>query len=164
MNTLHELTDELLAILDLAEEEDDDEALLGSWEAVSLEYDDKIEAYCKVIAQIEADEKALDDEQDRIEKKRGRLKKRAKWMRERVMESLRAVGKRKAGGKLYSASIRVNGGVLPLVVECEATKLPDEFKRVKYEADNAAIREALDAGRKLDFARFGERGESLKIN
>ena len=164
MNTLHELTDEFLAILDLAEEEDDDEALLGSWEAVSLEYDDKIEAYCKVIAQIEADEKALDEEQDRIEKKRGRLKKRAKWMRERVMESLRAVGKRKAGGNLYSASIRVNGGVLPLVVECEATKLPDEFKRVKYEADNAAIREALDAGRTLDFAHFGERGESLKIN
>lgn len=164
MNTLHELTEELLEILDLAEEDDDDEALLGSWEAVSLEYNDKIEAYCKIISQIEADEKALDEEQKRIAGKRDRLKKRAKWMRERVLDSLRATGKRKAGGTLYSAYIRVNGGVLPLVVECDVDELPEEFRKVEYKADNGAIRDALDAGRELDFAHFGERGESLKIN
>lgn len=162
--TLYELTEELLQIIDIAEEDGEDEALIGSWEAVSGEFDDKVEAYCKVITQLDADAQALKSEEKRLSERRKRIEKRTDWMRQKVKEYMTAVGKRKAGGTLFTASIKTNGGVLPLIVEGKAADLPAEFQRVVYEADNGAIRDALEAGRELPFAHFGERGESLKIS
>ena len=161
--TLYELTDELLTILAMAEDDEDDEALKGSREAVSGEFDDKVEAYCKVIKQMEADTKAIEDEEKRLNERKKRMKSRIEWMKGSVKAALEAVGKRKAGGSLFTASIRGNGGALPLIVDVEADQLPAEFRRIEFKADNSAIRDALDAGRELEFARFGERGESLTI-
>ena len=41
--------------------------------------------------------------------------------------------------------------------------MPTGGKKVKIEADNAAIREALEKGEKLKYAYLGERGEHIKI-
>jgi hypothetical protein len=161
--TLYELTDELLTILAMAEDDDDDEALKGSWEAVNLEYNDKIEGYCKVVKQMEADCYAIREEEKRLADRRKRIERRIEWMKGNIKISLEAVGKRKAGGKLFTASIRANGGQLPLVVEAKAEELPAEFRKIEFKADNAAIREALEAGRELEFAHFGERGETVNI-
>ena len=162
--TLYELTDELLTILAMAEDDEDDEALKGSWEAVSGEFDDKVEAYCKVITQMEADKDAIKAEEKRLAERRKRIENRIEWMKGSIKASLEAVGKKKAGGTLFTVSIRGKGGALPLVVDVEADELPAEFRKSEFKADNAAIRDALEAGRELEFARFGERGDYLKIN
>ena len=69
---------------------------------------------------------------------------------------------KKAGG-VIGAKIVKNGGLAPLELTVDPAKLPARFKKVKIEADSAAIREALENGEKLKYAYLGERGEHIKI-
>lgn len=60
---------------------------------------------------------------------------------------------RRTGGK---APLIINEGVLALSV-------PERFQLVDFDFDKAEIRKALEDGEELDFARLGERGESLRL-
>ncbi len=42
-------------------------------------------------------------------------------------------------------------------------ELPERFQRVSVEPDTKAIRQALESGEELDFARLGDRGASIRI-
>jgi hypothetical protein len=67
---------------------------------------------------------------------------------------LNSFGSRKAGGKQ------------PLDIDIEEPeKIPEEYRKevVKYSADNDKIREALDKGEELSWARYAERTEYLSI-
>jgi hypothetical protein len=44
-----------------------------------------------------------------------------------------------------------------------AEDLPQEFQKVTISANNDAIREALESGEQLGWARIGERGEHINI-
>lgn len=160
---IYELTGELLELLEMAESGEIDEALTDTLEAVGDEFDDKIEAYCKVIQTLNADAEMLKAEEKRLAEKRGTIEGNVKRMKNAVENAMRAVGKTKAGGKFFSATIRKNGGKAPLIVEADASDMPDEFRSVYYKADNEAIRTALECGRVLGWAKIGERGESLVI-
>lgn len=41
--------------------------------------------------------------------------------------------------------------------------LPAQFRRVRYEVDKDAVRQMLESGAQLSFARLGERGTSIRI-
>jgi hypothetical protein len=79
-----------------------------------------------------------------------------------MMESMKQTGRTDAGG-LLMARIAKNGGVLPLIMSASPEELPQEFQKVTIEPNNEAIRKALDEGKELEFAQYGERGESLRI-
>ena len=83
-------------------------------------------------------------------------------MKNAMQTALTQTGRKEAGG-LLKAKIQKNGGMLPLILSEAPERLPEAFRRVSYEADNEAIRKALDEGQELDFASYGERGESLRI-
>ena len=112
---------------------------------------------------MESDAKAFDEEAKRMKAKKDKLEKNIDRMKKTVFESLQAMGKREAGGKVLKAKLRMNGGVLPLVLDAAPDDLPFEYQICHVEADNKAIREALDKGVELNFAHYGERGESLQI-
>ena len=42
-------------------------------------------------------------------------------------------------------------------------EIPEEYQKITIEANKEAIRDALDQGKELSFARYGERGESIRI-
>ena len=66
----------------------------------------------------------------------------------------------------YRITLAKNGGKAPIVLdeEYEVASMPDEFVRVAISPDLEAIRSALEAGEKLlEFARLGERGQSIRI-
>ena len=148
----------------LYEDEVPDQVLLDTIEAVDGEFDYKIENYCKVIKNVESDIKALDEESKRLSEKKKVLENRVDRLKKTMFEAMKTVGKTKAGGQILKASIQKNGGKLPLIVDdIDVSKLPDTYKKVEYTTNNEAIREALDNGVTLDFARYGERGESLRI-
>lgn len=162
MATLYDITGRMFELLSIADDEDiEPEVFKDTLEGLEGEYDDKIEAYCKAIKNMESDAKAFDDESKRLKAKKEKLEHNIDRMKKTVFESLKLMDKRSAGGKVLKASIQINGGRLPLVVEEE--KVPFEFQKVKTEPNNDAIRDALDAGVELDFAHYGERGESLRI-
>lgn len=162
MATLYDITGRMLDLLSIADDEDiEPEVFKDTLESIEGEYDDKIECYCKAIKNMESDMKAFDEEAKRLKAKKEKLEHNIDRMKKTVFESLKLMDKRSAGGKVLKASIRMNGGKLPLVLDAE--NVPFEFQKVKTEPNNDAIREALDAGVELTFAHYGERGESLTI-
>jgi hypothetical protein len=42
-------------------------------------------------------------------------------------------------------------------------QLPEEYKKVSFELNTAAIREALNSGVKLSFAHLGDAGSHIRI-
>lgn len=164
MATLYDITGRLLELAEMASEEDiDDEVLRDTFEAVEGEFDAKAEAYCMCIRNLESDADAIDAEVKRLTEKKRRLKNTTKRMKATLKDALTAVGKKSAGGQVIGCSIRKNGGKLPLIVSGDPKDAPVELTKISLDFDKDAIREALDAGQKLDFAFYGERGESLTI-
>lgn len=162
MATIYDITGRALELMSMAYDEDiEADVYRDTLEAIEGEFDDKIETYCKVIKNIEGDAKAVTEEIKRLQAKKKALENHVERMKATMYEAMQAVGKTSAGGKVLKATIQKNGGVLPLIVDEEL--LPDEFKKVSYSADNDAIRKALDEGKELPFAHYGERGESLRI-
>ena len=76
---------------------------------------------------------------------------------------MKATGKTKFKTDLFSFGIQKNGGIAPLIIDSDEWMQEDEFRKVKYEPDNKAIREYLGSGASLPWARIGERGERLVI-
>jgi hypothetical protein len=60
--------------------------------------------------------------------------------------------------------LQVNGGLVPLVYAAgfDPALLPAELRRVRYEADAEAIRDALARGEAVPGVTLGERGESVR--
>lgn len=166
MSKLYELTQDYAMLEEMFDDEEvDEETLLDTLEGIEGEYNDKMEAYCKIIKNYEALAKAKKEEADRLSKQAKSINKRIKWMKNTMMNSLRAAGKTEAGGTILKCKITKNGGQLPLILaeDIDVDSLPDEYKRVETSVNNESVRKALSEGVKLDFAELGERGESLRI-
>ena len=159
---LYELTEEYANLEDWFEDEElDEETLLDTLEGVEGEYNDKMEAYCKVIKNYESLAKAKKDEAKNLSNQAKTLENKVSWMKHTMYESMKATGKKEAGGDILSAKIVKKGGVTPLEIDEE--NVPITYQKAVYSVDKEAIRKALDDGQELDFAHFGERGEYLKI-
>lgn len=64
----------------------------------------------------------------------------------------------------YKITLANNGGKLPLLLDdiC-VDQLPDQFVKTEKSVNKDAVRAALDSGEVVQFARFGDRGKSLRI-
>ena len=162
---LYELTSDLITLQELLEESVDDQLLTDTLEAVQGEYDVKMESYAKVIKNLEADIDALKIEAKRLTDKRKVLENNVDRLKKAMFDSMKATGKTKAGGQLFTVAIQKNGGKLPVIVSdnVDLTILPDQLVKVVESPDLEAIRELLEAGKVVEGFTLGERGESLRI-
>lgn len=89
-----------------------------------------------------------------------------KRLKGRLMEFLDRRGVKKIETDRFKISVQNNGGDPPLIID-EEYSLADIVEHypelLKVELDYAKVKEALKAGKELPFARFGERGRSLRI-
>ena len=162
---LYELTNELVAFQEVATEmqEDgtlDEQVYKDTFEGLSGAYDSKTEGWCKCIKNTEAEAKALKSEGKRLMDRAKVLENHANKMKNTLLQSMKSVGRTEAGG-LLKAKIQKNGGLLPVIVD--DVEIPEEYQKITIEANNEKIRDALDQGKELSFARYGERGESIRI-
>lgn len=163
--TLYELTTELQTLMEMLEDPElDEQAVKDTMEGVEGEYDDKVDSWLRVVKSLEAEGKAIREEEKRLQGRRIAIENNTKRMKEFVMMSMRAVGKNEAGTVL-KAKIQKNGGLTPLVFKegFDPKDAPDLYKKVEYSFDTAAIRAALEAGGTLDFVEYGDRGDGLRI-
>ena len=162
---LYELTADLITLQELLEESVDDQLLQDTLEAVQGEYDVKMEAYAKVIKNLEADIDALKAEAKRLTDKRKVLENNIDRLKKAMFDSMKATGKTKAGGQLFTVAIQKNGGKLPVIVaeDADLSILPDQLVKVVESPDLEAIRELLEAGKVVEGFSLGQRGESLRI-
>ena len=164
MSTLYVLTGQLLALMDMLEDPDaDEQAIKDTIEGIEGEYDDKVEGWCRVIKNLDAEYKALKEESKRLADRARVLDNSITRMKAFVMQSMKATGKTEAG-VLLKAKIAKNGGVLPLMMaDVNPKDIPQKYQKIDISFNNEEIRKALDAGEQLSFAQYGERGESLRI-
>lgn len=167
MANIYELTADLLQLQEMLEDAiDDDEIILDTMEAVTGDYDVKMEAYAKVIKNLEGNKKMLSDEAKRLSGKAKIIDNNIVRLKKIMFDSMKKLNKTTSGGNLFKVSIQKNGGVLPIIVDVATSKLPDEYVKIEESPDLDAIRKALEDHADniiKSMAHFGERGESLRI-
>lgn len=165
---LYEITGELLALQELLENPlDDEDVLKDTLEAVQGEYEFKLESYCKVIKNLEADIVGIKAEVDRLSGKRKVLENNIDRLKKAMFESMKATNTPKVKGQLFTVAIQKNGGKAPINYDKEdkhiTDHLPDQLVVVTEKPNLDAIRELLEAGKSVEGFTLGERGESLRI-
>lgn len=166
MSRLYELSADLIALQEMLEDSiEDDQVLQDTLEAVQGEYEAKIEAYCKVLKNLEADIEALKAEAERLTDKHKRLKANVERLKKAMFDSMKATGNTKVKTPIFNVTIQKNGGKLPVIVAEGTTTehLPDNLVIIKESPALDAIRELLEAGKVVEGFTLGERGESLRI-
>ena len=165
---LYEITGELLALQELLENPlDDEDVLKDTLEAVQGEYEFKLESYCKVIKNLEADIVGIKAEVDRLSGKRKVLENNIDRLKKAMFESMTATNTPKVKGQLFTVAIQKNGGVIPINYDKNdkniTANLPDHLVNIVKTPNLEAIRELLEAGKVVDGFTLGERGESIRI-
>ena len=164
MSTLYELTgyyQELSMMLD--DPEVDQESFLAALSAISDEIEVKADNYAKLIRNMETSVESIAVEQKRLAARKSTLESSIARLKENLQQSMIATGKRKFKTDLFSFNIQKNGGALPVIVDVDTEKLPDDYVIVTEKPDLKAIGTYLQTHPKCEWAHYGERGESLRI-
>lgn len=163
MSTLYELTGDYLKLLELGEDpETDPEVFKDTLEGLDGEIETKAEGYAKVIKQLEADAKMLDDEAKRLTARKKAAENNIACMKKSLENAMRACNKIKFKTELFSFGIQKN----PPSVKFDDEHL--ELIPIEYlipqdpKVDKKRILEDLKSGAKFDWATM-EQGESLRI-
>lgn len=165
---LYGLTQEMIELDNLlaSAEDPDDPAIFDAIQrALSLhdEREAKVDAYCCLIAEINARAEARKAEAARLAENARVSENTVKRLKLRLLESFNAMGIGKLETERFTVSIARNGGLVPLEMDdVDPTTLPEQFQKVTVSVDNAAVREALKTT-DLPFAKLGERGQHVRI-
>ena len=165
--TLYEITGELLELQNMIEEGVDPDVLNDTIESVEFDLEQKAEGYVMVIRNLEAQAKAIKDEEKRLREKRLSAENGIERLKKRLFDSMNATGKKKLNAGVFTLSVQKNGGALPVIIDADVENMPKEMLKMEIRPDTKRIAELLQDEEKSrlysKFAHFGERGESLRI-
>ena len=171
MPTIYEISEDMAALDALLAETGGEitpeaEAAFNAFEAeLAANLHAKTDAYCALIAEIDARAAARKAEAKRLADRAKTDERTSDALRER----LRFVWETRRLGKVetdrFTVSLARNGGKAPLDIRCGVDELPAwAIKReTVVTVDKDAIRSRLDAGEPLDFASLMERGTRINI-
>ena len=116
--------------------------------------EEKLESYCKVIRQLEADADMLKAEKDRIEKKKKTVENSIDRMKKAVADFMNAQGTKKATAGTFTVALSTSKAVNVL----DESKVPKKyFIKQEPKLDKKTIRELLMQGETV-------KGCELRIN
>ena len=122
---LYEITGEILELLTMAEElELDQKMIRDTMEGLDFEFEEKAEAYAKVVKTLEMDIAGLDEEIQRMTKRKATIKNNIDRLKRSLEGAMIATGKRKFKTPLFGFGIQKNPPSLNVLDE---TKIPAEF-------------------------------------
>lgn len=141
------------------------QTLIDTLESLSGDFEDKVENMAALIAEYKATIEGCRAEIARLTGKAARAENAIDSIKKYIMAEMQFAGIQKVKAGTWQVSIAKNGGKAPIVWDddIEPEDLPEKFRSISYKIDTAAVRDALEAGEALDFAKLGERGESLRI-
>lgn len=129
--------------------------------------DKKIDAIVAVIRNFDSRATVRKTEADRIAKLAKydvNKSKRLKWM---ILNFLQTHNVKKIETD-FNVVLRSENGVAPVILdkyfEENPNELEERFRLVSFKPNLKEIAQALKDGEKLEFAKFGEKGENLKIS
>ena len=157
---LYEITGEILELLTMAEDlELDQKMIQDTMEGLDFEFEEKAEAYAKVVKTLEMDIAGLDEEIQRMTKRKATIKNNIDRLKRSLEGAMIATGKRKFKTPLFGFGIQKNPPSLNVLDE---TKIPEEFwieqqPKLDKKAALAYVKE-----NKVDWAELSQT-ESLRI-
>ena len=151
--TLYEMTEQATALYELLQNDEiDEQAVADTLEAIGA--DDKLETYCKLIRQYEADKEAVKSEIDRLKAKKEAAENAVERLKNGIIEFMAATDITKADIGLFKLSVTESKAVDII----DESKIPQKFKIPQPDKiDKAGIREILKNGGSVE-------GTQLKIN
>ena len=157
---LYEITGGILELLTMAEDlELDQKMIRDTMEGLDFEFEEKAEAYAKIIKTLEMDITGLDTEIQRMTKKKATIKNNIDRLKRSLEGAMIATGKRKFKTALFGFGIQKNPPSLNVLDE---SKIPDEFWiEQQPKLDKKAVL-AFVKENKVDWAELSQT-ESLRI-
>lgn len=159
MPSLYEITQDLLTIQGQLEDNDGEltpelEQALTITEAMSKE---KLDNYCKLIYNLDAEALMYDNEIKRLQAKKKAKEKISDRLAYALESYMKATGKEKIELDFFKLSFRSSKAVHML-----SEDIPTEYLRVTTEPNKVLIKEALTKGQLLPFAEL-KTNQSLQI-
>jgi hypothetical protein len=171
MANLLEIKEDMRALDQLLDEQDGDvtgmEQIIDKW-AADLEnsLEEKVDNYAALITEKMKMYAVRQGEAERLTRLALTDKNRADWLKARLKYMLDEMCIKKLETTRYRISVAGNGGKQKLDIFVPDDELPEEYLQTIPSvriANNVAIREALEAGKKIDGVVLQERGTSLRI-
>lgn len=150
--TLYELSVPARELYELLQNDEiDEQTFKDTLEAIGAE--DKVESYCRIIRQMEADIKTeIDAKIEVLEEEKARLlgvkeskQKNIDKMKESLLQFIDACGGEKIRGKTFTAYPRRTESI-----EYDERMIPKEFYTTVEKLDKNAVKEALNKGIEID--------------
>lgn len=174
MRGLFEISEDLHFLEDFLTETGGDiteeglEAEIDKWLGdLGAERDTKIDNYCALIKQFEATAEARKVEAARIANLASIDANAAARLKARLHEFFKIHKIEKLETLRFKLARQKNGGQLAIIIDQELlddpVKIPEEYRRTEYFPRRDEIDQALKAGTELGWAKYGERGEHLRI-
>lgn len=171
MPKLFDIGADLMALSDLLDESNgeitpENEPILEAFFA-ELENDQavKLEGYVGLIKTLEGEAAVAKATAEQFQMKARSRENSVKRLKDRVKMYLEVTNQPKAvTEKGFTLAVRANGGKQPLDLDdLRIEDLPPEFRKITVTVDTEKIREHLEAGGSLSFARLQPRGNHLRI-
>lgn len=123
MSTIYEITDDVLALMQMMEEDPENEVIKDTLEALNGELDIKAEGYCKAIAEYKAREAAINATIENLTQKKQSISGNIERLKGALFNAMKATGKEKIRGVLFYLYIKNNAESLDQVPD----KLPEKY-------------------------------------
>lgn len=159
MSTLYEIKDDVLALMEMMEEDPSNEVIEDTLEALKGELSVKAESYCKVIAEFNEREEALERAINDMKAKKEAVEKNIKRLKDALFHAMKETGEEKIRGDIFYLYIKNNAESLDNVPETLPEKylIPQEPK-----VDRKALLADIKSGVKVDGVTT-KRTQSLMI-
>jgi chaperonin cofactor prefoldin len=133
MTTLYEIKENYRGLMDM---ELDAETMADTLEAIEGEFEVKAESICYVLANIDSDIDALDNEVKRLQARKKVLNNRKESLKDYLRENMTAIDKSKIETSLFTIS-RVKGRASALI--SDEALIPKQFQRITVSIDKTAL-------------------------
>lgn len=122
---LYELTGQYLELLEMAEDETIDPAVIkDTMEGLAVEIEEKADAYAKIIFTLDGNMEILEKEVQRLERRIKTMSNNKDFQKKNLEVSMMATGMKKFKTDLFSFGIQKNAPSLDIVDE---SKIPKEY-------------------------------------
>lgn len=163
MSTIYELTQELMELLNNAEEEMDEESLQGMIQLVEEDFEKKADGYWRVYKELEGRAAMMKAEEKRIASNRKVIENNMDRLKKTVEQAMIATGKRKFKTDLFSFNIAKNPGALKLDEDLDFNEIPTEYIVFPEPTVNKdMVKEAIKNGQEFAWARI-EQSEGIRV-
>lgn len=167
--TLFSISDDLEKLNELLDDCGDDaqqQELIQQWfEQLGEERDRKLDGYAALISEMMARAEVRKAEARRMQELAQADENRARLLKNRLKLFFELHELKTVQTSRYKLSVTKNGGKQPLILKdgISPVDLPEQFQSVSVDANTIAIRDFLERGEVLEWARLGERGTSMRI-